>query len=175
MKKTSLILLSLIMVFFLVACGEEKSAITTGEEIVPPAEVSFPDGIWCAYMQVNSDGYGEIPSGNPKLLSAEYLEPVEGNGTLKVYSYSFMNEPSLAGLVDRSIEYNGNTYYFCGSVQSGDSHRYTVDGDKITVTTGEKVWLVLKRRSVTEYEVLSCEKGVKADLPIGLVFTAQPS
>ena len=162
MKKAISIIVILLIICSFTACGDPK------EEAKP-----FAGNLWQVKLIVGDDGYPALPEGDPMLIEISYLDATAEGNTLQQGAKSYYNDAAYDdGSENNSIEHNGKKYYFVGSSKSGDDIRYSVDGDKVTVTVDGKEWLQLNRKSNTEFEVVSCVKGVKSDIPVGAIFAA---
>lgn len=187
MKKILSLILTLMMLFALVACGDpvqntgdSNSDVNAGTESnggtssdAEPETVPFADSVWGVCYMVGDDGYPKAPDGASPLIAFDYLDPT--GETLRIYAKSYMNQPSFEGMGLEFVEYNGAKYYCVSISDNTDPCTYAEDGDTVTVSVNGKLWLTLKRHSATEYEILDCVKSVKSDLPVGLLYRAVPS
>jgi len=184
MKRLILLTLAALLCLGLLACSTpetpaekpsesgESQAVTTTAESAEPTLVPFAGNVWKARVMIDSDGNSALLEGDPTIIGERYLDATGEDGALEIGEDSFYNDPGLAGAIDRYIEHNGNRYYFVGSSKNGDPVAYTEEGDTLTAKINGNDWITLKRRSNTEFELTSCQTGVKADLPVGLIFRA---
>lgn len=162
MKKFISLLALLLIVCSFTACGDPK------EEAKP-----FAGNLWQAKLIVGDDGYPALLEGDPMLIEVSYLDATAEGDALKQGAKSYYCDAAYDdGSENNSIEHNGKKYYYVGSSKSEDDTRFAVSEDNVTITVEGKEWLQLKRKSNTEFEVISCVKGVKSDIPVGAIFVA---